>query len=148
MFTLLHFFVGGQEFVTNAVNIDSIVKLTKEVVLTKLPEYNDSSTLGIYKYQDKIYQVNDAATLLNCQTNNSKKEYILLFNQQGVLVDSVSKVSSISEDDLLKSPITSQYVKSVYIQNNTSFFLLIFEVLNINIFNFKTITLTLYPTTV
>ena len=120
MFTLLHFFVGGQEFVTNAVNIDSIVKLTKEVVLTKLPEYNDSSTLGIYKYQDKIYQVNDAATLLNCQTNNSKKEYILLFsNQQGVLVDSVSKVSSISEDDLYKLPITSQYVKSVYIQNNT-----------------------------
>lgn len=119
MLTILHFFINKQEFVTNANSIDSIVKFTNEVSLTKLPEYGDNATVGVYKYHDKIYQINDAAVMLNCPSDKPRSFMLLFDNGQGLLVDAVSKVDTIEEHELSQSPIVSRHVKRVYIYGDS-----------------------------
>jgi chemotaxis signal transduction protein len=55
MITALEFSLNEQKFLINAINVDSIVKYTTDITLTKLPHYGDTSTIGVYKYHDKIY---------------------------------------------------------------------------------------------
>lgn len=116
--TILHFFVDGNEFVTDATFVDSIIRRSPNVIITKLPQYGDTSTIGVYKYQDKIYQIKDSGMMLGYSSELVERNFILLLsNQTGIMVDSVSMVNSINVNDLTTAPVESKIIKAVYVKD-------------------------------
>lgn len=118
MITILHFFVDGSEFVIDATLVDSIIKRDENVIITKLPQYGDASTMGVYKYQDKIYQIKDTGVMLGYSSDREVRAFILLLsNQTGIMVDSVTQVDSIKAEDLTPAPVESRLIKAVYVKD-------------------------------
>lgn len=117
MLTLLHFKIDDQNYILDALYVNYILRKS-ELTITTIPNNCDMSILGWSKYQNTIYTIKDASHMIGGNGIDNGQSIILLNNDTGILVDSVSTVEMVEESRLKPSPIISKFVKKVLIDGD------------------------------
>lgn len=123
MLTLLHLEINNQTYIIDALKVNYIINKS-DLNITSIPDNNDPSTLGWFKYQDMIYTVKNGSTLLGFEDTTEKSSVILLSNAFGLIVDSVSNVELVDDNVLLPSPVKGKYVSKVQVDGDKLYLML------------------------
>lgn len=123
MLTLVHLKINNQTYIIDALKVKYIIN-NSDLNITSIPDNTDPSTLGWFKYQNVIYTIKNGSTLLGFDDITEKKSVILLSNEIGLIVDSVSNVELVDDNVLLPSPVKCKYVSKVQVDGDKLYLML------------------------
>lgn len=115
---VLFFKSNGQNYFVDANKVRYIVDYSN-LNITTIPNNKDSSSLGWYMYQKRVYVVKDSGIMFQQYKIKEPKAVILFDNLVALIVESTENVVEINEQALNSSPIINKFISSVLIHNYT-----------------------------
>lgn len=113
---VLVFKIGGEEFAADIMQVERILGFSEPTRIPEAPQY----VKGVIKYQESIIPVIDLNKRLNMETtdiDHESKIIVVKHNELsiGLIVDMVSEVIDISDDNIENAPDIVKGISNKYI---------------------------------